>query len=625
VTHSVDLAAATAPAWPPKIRWLARLLEAGIAVPGARVVRLAQLDPQSAPTPPPPGPWIVRSALVGEDAANASAAGLGRSVGDCTDAAAVYEALQRVDAGRLEPWLLRYRGPAHPHDAAIVQQQIEGPWLVVAALPTEGGPFIECHRPGPDALAGGTTPQFAGEPTDWDDPTAPALLRVLQRVREFVGLDEPGFEHGLDVEAVCDDSGTWWLVQLRPLSGPLHPGWSSFAGQVQAEGDRIPPGLLTLDAEHNPAPLSEAHASLMRWLAQQRPGSGRPTILAGWLYVHTLVRDLPQHDASRPGLSVDEALQQLRDRFLPQARARLQSVESKVRDAALPELVDALDDAQGAFLAMIDVYLGILVPTRRAAAELGRTARPDAPLTLDDRAPYRDVLPAAWDIASPTLAELSNATGSPSATASPRALPDDPAEAMTLLTEWDDNLFAVGLAPLRRVYLRAGELLGLGDAVFWLSTAELRALAGGEASLPNIPTDTRRRRHQQRMSLRPPLRIHDGRPVPRHPRADLRGFPIGADFEGSITRREDLEHLIREPPQSDQIVVMPALTAPAAVALAEAEVRAVCCEYGGTLSHAALMARELGLSALIGCRGCTEIAEGTAARIDTTMGRLLPL
>jgi hypothetical protein len=316
-------------------------------------------------------------------------------------------------------------------------------------------------------------------------------------------------------------------------------------------------------------------------------------------------------------------LQQLRDRFLPEARARLEAVESRVRDATLPELPEALDEAQGAFLAMIDVYLGILVPTRRAAAEPGRTARPDAPLTLDDRAPYRDVLPAAWDIASPTLADLSSATSPPSADVSPRPLPLDPAEAMTLLTEWDDNLFALGLAPLRRVYLRAGELLAMEDTVFWLGTAELRALAAGEASLPDIPTDARMQRHQRRMSLRPPLRIHDGRPVPRHPRADLCGFPIGADFEGSLTRREGLEHLIREPPRPDQIVVMPALTAPAAVALAEVGVRAVCCEYGGTLSHAALMARELGLSALIGCRGCTEIAEGTPARIDTTIGRLL--
>jgi hypothetical protein len=34
------------------------------------------------------------------------------------------------------------------------------------------------------------------------------------------------------------------------------------------------------------------------------------------------------------------------------------------------------------------------------------------------------------------------------------------------------------------------------------------------------------------------------------------------------------------------------------------------------------MARELGLSALIGCRGCTSIPSGSEVRIDTTRGVL---
>jgi phosphoenolpyruvate-protein kinase (PTS system EI component) len=69
-------------------------------------------------------------------------------------------------------------------------------------------------------------------------------------------------------------------------------------------------------------------------------------------------------------------------------------------------------------------------------------------------------------------------------------------------------------------------------------------------------------------------------------------------------------------------VVLPALTAPAAVVLQRLGVRAVCCEHGGALSHASLMARELGLSALIGCVGCTALAEGTLVQLDTITGRL---
>ena len=67
---------------------------------------------------------------------------------------------------------------------------------------------------------------------------------------------------------------------------------------------------------------------------------------------------------------------------------------------------------------------------------------------------------------------------------------------------------------------------------------------------------------------------------------------------------------------------MPALTAQAAVALRHLGIRAVCCEHGGALSHAALMVRELGLSALVGCRGCLDLPDGTGAELDTRLGRL---
>ena len=124
-------------------------------------------------------------------------------------------------------------------------------------------------------------------------------------------------------------------------------------------------------------------------------------------------------------------------------------------------------------------------------------------------------------------------------------------------------------------------------------------------------------------ALQPPLRIHDGRPVSFARRARLRGIPLGPSFTGRLAPRSDLAALLADPPASDAIVVLPSLTAPAAVALRQLGVRAVCCEHGGPLSHAALMVRELGLSALVGCRGCTELPAGRLARIDTRAGRLV--
>jgi hypothetical protein len=133
---------------------------------------------------------------------------------------------------------------------------------------------------------------------------------------------------------------------------------------------------------------------------------------------------------------------------------------------------------------------------------------------------------------------------------------------------------------------------------------------------------TRRAEAARASGLRPPLCLEDGRPVATSALGRLRGLGIGPTVEGIVAPRRDLEDLLARPPGPDAIVTLPALTAPAAVALHRANVRAVCCEHGGALSHATLMARELQLSALVGCRGCTEVPAGTRARVDTVTGRL---
>ena len=221
----------------------------------------------------------------------------------------------------------------------------------------------------------------------------------------------------------------------------------------------------------------------------------------------------------------------------------------------------------------------------------------------------------AWDVASATIGQ----TSLPLDDAVPE-LPSDPLVAATLLTEWDDHLFALGLAPVRRVYLRAAELLGLRDDVFFLRGDELAT-----APIDRALIDARARDQERFASLRPPARIEDGRPLPAPPSRWLRGIAIGESTRGTIAQRRDLADLLARPPGEGTVVSIPALTAQAAVALRSLEVRAVVCEYGGAMSHASLMARELGLSALVGCRGCTTIRDGTVVRLDTTARRLIAL
>jgi len=98
--------------------------------------------------------------------------------------------------------------------------------------------------------------------------------------------------------------------------------------------------------------------------------------------------------------------------------------------------------------------------------------------------------------------------------------------------------------------------------------------------------------------------------------------PIGPSHAGPIAQRRDLADLQRRPPPPDAIVVVPALTAQAALVVHALGLRAIVCEWGGALSHAALIARELGVSALVGCRGATAVPDGTPALLDTRAGRL---
>lgn len=558
------------------------------------------------------GPVIVRAALEGEDGPQRAAAGLGLSIPGCDTVDAVRDAIDRADQARRDPWLATYRGAEScAHDCVIVQQQILRDALVVAAVLPDGIEYVEVHGQSPEALAHGETPLASGLLSRWQDARADAVAALLAQLRATMPMPE----HGLDVELILDPQGVAHLVQVRPLTRDLVADGRAFVQAIHAAGQasRLD-GVQVLDAEHNPAPLSPAHASLIAWLAEQRPASGGLTTLAGWLYARTRVRDL-SGTRSTPALTPAEALVRLRDDELPAARGRLVEVERACTDPR--GLVESLEASLAAFVSMIDVYLGVLLPVRAAAGRVFATS-PDAPLSLRGRAAHADVLPSAWDLAAPTLGEL--ASFEPSAETG--ELPTDPVAAAVLLTEWDDHLFALGLAPVRSVYRACGRHLELGELVFGLTLEQLRR-ALHDASFPAAATGRAQLEQTQRWStLRPPAVLDEGRPLPVLPHRLLHGVAIGADFQGPIVQRSGLEALLRDPPPPGSIVVLPALTAQAALALQTLQLCAVCCEHGGALSHAALMLRELGLSGLIGCAGCTEVPTGTLARIDTATGKL---
>lgn len=574
---------------------------------------------------------IARSAGSREDRSKASGAGLGMSVPRIRDARALVGALALIEAhGRTLVDVGRFTSE---RTLMLIQREVPRRALLVVV---RGGAaddrfYVEMHghMAGPEPLAEGRSPDWAGPLRDWADPARAAVEALATEV----AAREAG-PHGADLEIVVDHEDRPWLVQARPLTAPLEPGWPAFAAAVAAEGKTGElRGSLILDGEHNPTPLSPAHAWVMQRLRELRPEkAGDPVVLAGWLYVRTLPRDLDEPRGLDDRMTIEilsarKALAWLCDDALPKARAGLSELDRLLTPgSSAPSVGEALERAEALFLSMIDAYVGRLVPARAAAlartASMPDAARTDDPLTLRARAEFLDVLPAVWDIASPSLAELLDDAG-PDAGAS--ELPSNEAEAARLLGEWDDHLFACGLAPLRRAWLYAADRLGLDrERVFLLSGAELIALDGDRQAIADLDAqlDARAAQLEAQRRLDPPSRILDGHPLPHPFGGRLRGLAIGDSFAGPVAQRRDLRDLLADPPPPGAVLCIPALTAQSAVALAQLGIQAVCTEYGGALAHGALMARELGLSALIGCKGCTTIPEGTQVRLDTRARRL---
>jgi hypothetical protein len=583
---------------------------------------------------------IARSAGSREDREHTSGAGLGMSLPGIRDFAGLESALAIIEAhGRT---LVAFGQFASERTLMLIQREVVRRALLVVVRGGEPGDrfYVEVHGPdaGPEPLAEGRSPDWAGLLGEWDDESRE---RVEQLATE-VAASESG-PHGADLEIVVDPSGEPWLVQARPLTTPLHPGWPAFSEAVAREGQqKHMRGSLLLDGEHNPAPLSPAHAWVMRRLATLRPGkSGDPVILAGWLYVRTLPRELGRSSPDSPIapsspispispiMGIYDALGWLRDQALPKARADFEAFTATLEQR--PSLRQALAHAEELFIAMIDDYVDRLVPARKQA--LRETAsRPlddvGTPLTLRARAHFLDVLPAVWDVASPSLAELLDDEAGDD---DDSELPANPAAAARLLGEWDDHLFALGLAPLRELWRYAAQRLDLDEpSVFMLGGDELLELDDDPLALGNAEELERELARRAltlvtQAQLDPPSRIIDGQPLPHPFGGRMRGLALGESFEGPIAQRRDLRELLADPPSPGAVLCIPSLTAQAAVALAHLGVKAVCTEYGGALAHGALMARELGLSALIGCHGCTRLREGTHVRLDTRARRLVAI
>jgi len=191
--------------------------------------------------------------------------------------------------------------------------------------------------------------------------------------------------------------------------------------------------------------------------------------------------------------------------------------------------------------------------------------------------------------------------------------------------------FAAVLPPLRRSILeiggrlRAAGLLDEGADVFHLRWEEVRDIEDPRALPPNRKAALRarvRQRAAKRAELSGVPMIDPARVFPRPPAGDAiaTGAPAGAGTATGVARiirgAEDFDRL-----GNGEILVCP-YTNPAWTPLFQ-RAAAVVVDTGAAASHAAIVAREYGIPAVMGTgTGTSAIADGEAITVDGTRGRV---
>jgi phosphohistidine swiveling domain-containing protein len=195
-------------------------------------------------------------------------------------------------------------------------------------------------------------------------------------------------------------------------------------------------------------------------------------------------------------------------------------------------------------------------------------------------------------------------------------------------------------ALVRAFFLRAGELTGLGDGVFFLRIEELLdVLAGEDAGVEFIPA--RRETYQKYCALPPYPATISGRFDPfawaADPNRRMDAFdshaPIVDTIEdpsiitgnpGSAGRVEGIVRIIATAGDGDQLRPGEILVAPTTnVGWTPIfpKAAAVVTDVGAPLAHAAIVARELGIPAVVGCGNATmRLRTGDRVMVDGGQG-----
>lgn len=242
-----------------------------------------------------PPPWVLRTSSPDEDSAGRTLAGLYRSELSLTSPEAVLAAAARCYAHLRSPPVPELRcaltgSSEAPRVALLVQPQViprlAGVLFTRDPLdgPNSGTLVVEWAEGSTIAVTAGVGTSHTRRWRRGDPPGAdPVLASAAAPLDLLAQSAETLLPGGADLEWALVSDGTLALLQLRPISA-WTPGKPASSTPVAA-GSVIPAlSRFKWDGEHNPAPLSPLHASLVMHLDASLPLPFRMTVVDGALY-----------------------------------------------------------------------------------------------------------------------------------------------------------------------------------------------------------------------------------------------------------------------------------------------------------------------------------------------------
>jgi len=566
------------------------------------------------------GRLAVRSSASIEDGELGAAAGVFASVTDVAPDDVVH-AVRAVWTSALTPLAVAYarRRAAAISIAVIIQRFVPGDRVTVYTRPV-GAPQVDelwLARDGRLDRVPRPTTGDAGAAGDAD-------VWVALRAEAAIGASR-----GADVELVHSPGDPQpWIVQARPIVHPVRRARRSPPPFVIAplveDGRRW-----TWDIAHNPDPLSPAQAGLVAAVDRAAAAPYELRVCGGYLY--TTPRAPPVATAA----PADRA----------ELGSRIAAIEARFV-LGEPASVAAAVERYVAFMQIWAYELSPLVAAARArlGERLAQAGQPPERIPalvaslIGPRRVQRDrVMSPAWDVAVPTFAERAAgelrggnpADPPPGLAASPEPPHELVAEvelarAAADAAEHDDVWFARAQWLVRRALLDRSAALELGgDDIFWLPLDEVITLRTLDPDEAHRRASAARAAHTRAAEWDMPV-VVSGEPPERAPQPDdhattLRGVGFGPRVVGRVVRLASLASAGAAPIGRGDVIVTRAITP--ALAMVVDGCAALVSETGGLLDHGAALARELGITCVVGCADAwTQLPDGALVSVDGDAG-----